>query len=102
MGILHYGVRDFVLDDRVLAHLQALISVKLRRGENFFVSWEIPSADGSGRMAVWIDNGVPIACEFSGSKLPAIHREWLDQMAESSASALGLHISGTGEFTPAA
>ena len=100
MGILHYGSRDFALDDRVLAHLQALISVKLRRRENFFVSWEVDPSDGSGRQALWIDNGVPIVCEFSGSKLPTINRGWLDQMAESSASALGLHISRTGEIGP--
>jgi len=39
MGILHYGANTFEMDDRLLSHLQLVIGVKLRRGENFFMGW---------------------------------------------------------------
>src|SRR5690242_8838771 len=54
MGQLIYGSTTYALDDRVLAHLQVVVSMKLRRGENFFVSWRSSTADGSGRQSVWI------------------------------------------------
>ena len=38
MGRLHYGDHTFDMDDRLLAHLQLIIGVKLRHGENFFMS----------------------------------------------------------------
>jgi hypothetical protein len=38
MGSLHYGDHTIDMDDRLLAHLQLIIGVKLRHGENFFMS----------------------------------------------------------------
>lgn len=38
MGKLIYGATEYELEDRELAHLQLVVSIKLRRHENFFVS----------------------------------------------------------------
>ena len=38
MGTLRYEMEEFSFDDRVLAHVQIVISTKLRRGENFFLT----------------------------------------------------------------
>ena len=46
---------EIQFDDRVLAHVQIVMSAKLRRGENFFFSWRDSPAVGDGRSAIWID-----------------------------------------------
>lgn len=93
MGKLIYGTVEYVLDDRVLAHLQVLTSMKLRRGENFFVSWRSPSVEGSGRQSVWFDNGIHLAFEYDGSRVPVVNREWVESMAASSTTNYGLQLT---------
>ena len=100
MGILHYGDRDLPMDDRVLAHLQIVIGMKLRRGENFFVTWRKPTSAGSGRNSIWIDNGIPILFEFDGSRLPAINREWVETLAASASTNFGLQVTEEGTLVP--
>ena len=100
MGTLNYGPKQYKVDDRLLAHLQVLISLKLRRGENFFLSWPKGTADGSGRISIWVDNGVAIACEYDGGRPPTIQREWVESMAEAAGSSLGLQVTPDGEFVP--
>jgi hypothetical protein len=100
LGTLHYGARDLPLDDRTLAHLQIVIGMKLRRGENFFVNWRNTGASGGGRNSIWIDNGIPIWCEFDGSKLPTINREWVETLASSASTNFGLQITEEGTLIP--
>ncbi|MFF2773010.1 hypothetical protein ACFVUP_38515, partial [Streptomyces bacillaris] len=83
MGHLIYGPATYALDDRVLAHLQVVVSMKLRRGENFFVSWRSSVADGSGRQSVWIDNGMHLSFHYDGARIPNVNREWAEEMAAS-------------------
>jgi hypothetical protein len=92
VGTLVYGGQEFDFDDRTLTHLQIVFSTKLRRRENFFFSWTQPLERGSGRHAVWIDNGVPIHFFFSGSRPPAINREWVEQLLLGSGKASGLQL----------
>ena len=100
MGTLNYGPRQYKVEDRLLAHLQVLISLKLRRRENFFLSWPKPPAEGGGRVSIWIDNGVPMSCEYDGGRVPVIQREWIESMAEAAGSSLGLQITADGDFVP--
>lgn len=93
MGNLYYGVHTFSLDDRVLAHLQVVITLKLRRGEHFFLSWRGDSSVGRKRASVWIDNGIPILCEYDGGRAPAINRTWITELAEAANSSFGLMIT---------
>ena len=93
MGILRYDETDYEFDDRLLAHLQIVISTKLRRSESFFVNWRISPDAGSGRGALWIDNGMPIHFFFNGSRMPAINRDWVESMMLSASSATGLHLT---------
>jgi hypothetical protein len=93
MGTLFYGDAKFEMDDRLLAHLQIIVSMKLRRSESFFLSWSAPHHEGGGRTSVWVDNGVPIRLRFSGSRPPTINREWAETMALAANSNLGLVIS---------
>lgn len=93
MGVLVYDGNRFPFDDRLLAHLQVVIGLKLRRGESFFISWKVSAEHGSGRRSLWIDNGIPIHCEYDGSKAPSINRDWLDTFATSANGASGLQIT---------
>ena len=90
MGFLHYDGEEYDFNDRVLMHLQIVISTKLRRHEDFFLSWTQPPERGSGRHAIWIDNGVPLHFFYTGSRPASINREWLEQLILSAAHASGL------------
>jgi hypothetical protein len=93
MGTLFYGDASFEMDDRLLAHLQSIIGMKLRRSESFFLSWVLPHREGSGRTAIWIDNGVPIRLRYKTARRPVINREWADAMAIAANSNDGLIIT---------
>ncbi|HEV7183819.1 MAG: hypothetical protein ABI130_09625 [Leifsonia sp.] len=99
MGTLSYDGENFELDDRVLIHLQIVISTKLRRRENFFLSWPMPVERGSGRHAIWMDNGVPIHFYYSGSRAISINREWIESMIVSAGRAAGLVLTDEAEAT---
>lgn len=93
MGRLLYGSTTYEIEDRLLAHLQLVVSMKLRRGENFFVSWRNPGASGRGRQSVWIDNGLHLAFEYSGSRIPGVNKEWVEALASSATSNFGLQLT---------
>jgi hypothetical protein len=93
VGVLYYDGEEYDLDDRVLTHLQIVVSTKLRRAENFFLTWNVPVERGSGRHAIWIDNGVPIHFFYNGSRGVAINREWVEAMLQSSSRASGLILT---------
>ena len=101
MGTLIYGSvgQQFEFDDRVLAHLQALFSAKLRRGENFFLNWRDPQSVGDGRSAIWIDTSVPIYFKYSSAAHGPLDREWLEEMAIAASAAGGLDLSDEGHLS---
>jgi hypothetical protein len=69
-----------------------VISTKLRRREDFFFSWSQPVERGSGRHAIWIDNGVPIHFFYTGSRPAAVNREWVELLLSSAGRASGLQF----------
>ena len=94
MGTLVYGERRVIdFDDRLLAHLQIVISAKLRRREGFYMSWREPTASGSGRVSIWLDPGIPLMFRYENARALTINRDWLDALSESSNSASGLIIT---------
>lgn len=93
MGTLFYDGEEFDFDDRALTHLQIVISTKLRRREDFFFTWTQPMERGSGRHAIWIDNGVPLHFFYNGSRPVSINREWIEAMLNSASNASGLQLT---------
>jgi hypothetical protein len=93
VGHLRYDGDRFEFDDRLLAHLQVVIGLKLRRSESFFLSWTPKALSGEGRHAVWIAPGVPIHFAYSGSRPPSINREWVEALALAANSSAGLVIT---------
>jgi len=97
VGILFYDGEEFDFDDRALTHLQIVISTKLRRKEDFFLTWKQPAERGSGRHAIWIDNGVPIHFFYEGSRPATVNREWIESLLISAGRASGLQFSDVTE-----
>jgi hypothetical protein len=95
VGALLYGSAqtEITFDDRTLAHLQMVITAKLRRREGFMFSWVGPPGAGSGRTALWLDPSSTLAFRYSGSTMPTMNREWIDVLAASSNSPGGLMLS---------
>jgi hypothetical protein len=98
VGHIRYDGERFEFEDRLLAHLQVVISMKLRRSESFFLSWAPKAGSGEGRHAIWIAGGVPIHFAYSGSRPPAINREWVEILTLATNSSSGLVI--TDETVP--
>jgi hypothetical protein len=93
MGHFHYDGHEFIIDDRILAHIQTVVSAKLRRGENFFFNWSAGIEHGGGHEAIWIDNGIPLRFAYAGGHQPALNREWVEALAASANSTSGLRMT---------
>lgn len=92
MGALQYGQTRIDFDDRTLVHLQIVISGKLRRGESFFLSWIVPTGDTHQRHSVWLSQAIPIGFTLQSARIGPLNREWLEDMAQSANSDLGLML----------
>lgn len=95
MGSLLYGssATEIAFEDRALMHLQIVITAKLRRRESFIFSWSTSVHEGSGRTTIWLDPSSTIMFRYSGSRVPMINREWIEQLAISANSAGGLFFT---------
>lgn len=89
------------LDDRVLAHLQVVISQKLRRGEAFPFTWRNDASLGDGRTTVWLHPNASLVYRYSGSRQPALNRAWLEALTQAANSTAGLYIVPEPEGAPA-
>ncbi|KRC49681.1 hypothetical protein ASE16_13320 [Leifsonia sp. Root227] len=92
MGTLIYdGTDGFTFDDRVLAHLQAVIATKLRRREGFLLLWIDRSGATEGTLrSIWLDPSISIQFVFTHARLPELNREWLTMLTERANSNSGL------------
>jgi len=92
MGSLIYGASgiEISFDDRVLAHLELVVTTKLRRHESFMLSWRDTPEVGDGRSSIWLDSAIPLYFRYSGSRMPLIDKEWLDELVMLAGSTRGL------------
>jgi hypothetical protein len=90
-----YGVDglEIEFDDRVLAHLQLVISTKLRRAEGFFFSWRDDPALGDGRSSIWLETSIPLRFRYASSQRHDLNREWLEQLTQSANQPAGLSLT---------
>lgn len=95
MGKLLYGSSraEIEFDDRVLAHLQIVISTKLRRHEGFFFSWRDDPAIGDGRSSIWLETSIPLFFHFAAGARHQLNREWLEELTQSANQPAGLSLS---------
>jgi hypothetical protein len=95
LGKLLYGSSrlEIEFDDRVLAHLQLVISTKLRRDEGFFFSWRDDPALGDGRSSIWLETSIPLYFRYTTAQRHTLNREWLEQLTQSANSPAGMSLS---------
>ena len=95
MGTLHYGASRTTIriDDRTLAHLQVVITTKLRRNEGLLLQWDRGVDQGSGRGAFWINPSTDLIYEYEGSREVALDPAELDKMMADAAGRHGLRIA---------
>ncbi|NQX30060.1 hypothetical protein HQQ81_22170 [Microbacteriaceae bacterium VKM Ac-2854] len=94
MGTLLYGAPPaaHACDDRVLAHLQIVITNKFRRGEGFLLSLESDPVAGVGRRALWLHPNIALRFQFEEVRMPAINPAWVRLLADEANSGRGLRI----------
>jgi hypothetical protein len=94
MGTLIYGpaAKELEIDDRTLAHVQAVIIAKLRRGESFAFNWQKTVNEGSGHVTIWIHPGIYIEFLFFGSKHIQLGRKWVKELMMTANSVGGLKM----------
>jgi hypothetical protein len=99
LGKILYGSTgvEIALDDRAMAHLQAVVATKLRRGEGFFLQWHGAPAAGDARNAAWIGPNVPLYFQYDDGAPAELRREWLEAMTIGANSNGGLQL---GEEPP--
>jgi hypothetical protein len=82
-----------------LAHLQMVVSTKLRRGEPFFLTWVLPAYMGSGRHSIWIDNAVPLFFLYASTSRSTLDMTWMDRALIAAASPKGLYLPEGDPFS---
>lgn len=94
MGRLVYGnsAQEYEFDDRTLSHVKIALVTKLRRHESFLLNWQVPDAQGGGRISLWISREVPLAFVFSASRPPKLNERWMDALLQSSQRTGGMNI----------
>ncbi|MFJ6651177.1 ATP-dependent DNA ligase [Microbacterium sp. NPDC091313] len=78
-------------EDRLLAHLEHVITAKLRRGESFTLSWKEDVSVGGGRVTVWLHPHVNIVYKFHGGRSPRLNPAWLQALTYTANGPHGLY-----------
>lgn len=81
------------IEDRLLTHLELVITAKLRRAECFTFSWPKRIEDGGGRTTVWMTPYIPLSFDYLSTEMPPVSREWIENLSKSANGPRGLHIS---------
>ncbi len=102
VGTLFYGAARFRVefDDRPLAHLQLVMTAKLRRHEGFMLSWSTTTASDSSRSMVWVHPATDLEFDFTGGTAPEINREWIATLMLLANTAHGLHVTAEATLEP--
>jgi hypothetical protein len=80
------------LEDRLLAHVEHVITAKLRRNESFTFTWKEDVSMGGGRVTVWLHPAANIVYKFHGGRSPALNAAWLHALNYTASGPHGLYI----------
>ncbi|WP_405371880.1 MULTISPECIES: ATP-dependent DNA ligase [unclassified Microbacterium] len=93
MGKFIYdGAIKVDFDDRTLAHLQMVITSKLRRGESFYFMWKDDPAIGNGRTSIWLHPRTNLVFKFYRGPRMQLNMEWIDALSSAANSPAGLYL----------
>ncbi|WP_029067773.1 hypothetical protein [Jonesia quinghaiensis] len=99
MAFFHYGTppHSYEFDDRTLTHLRIVLTAKMRRNEDFLMSWR----EGDQEKSVWISHTVPMVFEFDQLSSTDVNRDWIALLVQTANSAGGLIITPEPPAKPA-
>ncbi|PPF32758.1 ATP-dependent DNA ligase [Rathayibacter sp. AY1A2] len=93
MGKLHYdGSVEIDVEDRVLAHLQIVLTAKLRRGESCLLTWRDENGMSDGRSAIGLHPSHTLRYSYAGGRMPRIKPAWISALTDLANSAGGLRF----------
>lgn len=95
MGRLIYNSNlTIFFDDRTLAHLQAVITSKLRDKEGFNFAWrdQASAGIGAGRNVIWLFPGVSLVYTYSSGTSPQINPKWIAALLSSASTPDGMFL----------
>lgn len=94
MGRFIYDSSQTVmLDDRALAHLQAVIGAKLRLQQSFYLSWGDPDHAGGSRGTLWVTPGVSLQFRYLSARAPVLERGRISALFAEANSPGGLVLT---------
>jgi hypothetical protein len=92
MGSLNYDGHVYDFEDRFLAHVQVVLSQKMRRRESFLLSWSAANHEAWGRVSLWMNPSADVSFRYSGSRAATINSAWLERMMSATNSTRGLDL----------
>lgn len=91
MGQLIYDSSLHInVSDRMLAHLQVAIAVKLHSHEGFLFSWRNDTDGDGGRGSIWMHPDISILFRFTDRLTQTLNPRWVDALVSSANSAEGM------------
>lgn len=101
MGKLFYdGDGTLEIPDRILYHAQIAMVAKLRRQENFAVTWK--GEDVSRQSMLWVSPSISIRFAYDRPTKMRVNRAWVEAMVGNAAQSGNLTITAepAGESGP--
>ena len=77
----------------MLAHLKAVATAKMRRGEGFLVSWTDSQEIGDGRSSVWLHPEGDLHYKFDGGTPPKLDAALLERLNIESIQPRGIELT---------
>jgi hypothetical protein len=91
MGHLTYDSHlKITFTDRMLAHLQVAIAVKLHSREGFLLSWHSDKNGDGGRSAIWIHPEISLAYKFTDQRRPTLNPAWVEALVRAANTPEGM------------
>lgn len=98
MGTFIYDNTPAEFDDRVLAHLEAVVALKFKRGEAFLLSCRNDAMSGGGRDTVWMSANVPVLFNYQGARPSDLDQSVIERLLRMANSPGGLVSPSPDDF----
>lgn len=96
MGKLSYGAaqHEIVIDDELLAHIEAVALARLRRNNAFALRWteKVDGAAGDVRRTIWLHPSADLYFEYDSLEMKELDRDLLDRLAKAADSNAGVNL----------
>jgi hypothetical protein len=88
---IYHRTNVFELDDRLLSHVQAVVTTKLRRGEPFMATISVEQIHGGGRFTLWVNKASDLVFKYRRDPT-RLNPAWMELLLSAANSPGGLHM----------